>query len=94
MESTYLVSKRGRLEDLVLSPKPVSWVWDDGDRETLAEDDGVVEGVIGEARLALVHPAVLLPRVVDLQVPPPQHVFLEPTMGVLVDVLKNVLISL
>ena len=87
--TSYWVSKRDRLENLVVSPKPVGSVWNDGDGEILAVDDGVVEGIIGEARLALVHPAVPLPRVVDLQVPPPQHVFLEPTMGVLVDVLKK-----
>ena len=78
----YLVFERVRDEDIVLYPEPAG---DYGDVKHLAKDDGVIE----VARLALVHPAVFLPRVVDLQVSPPQHVVLEPPMGVLVDILRK-----
>ena len=46
-KTSYLVSQRDRLEDLVVSPEPVGWVWDDGNVETLAVDDGDVEGIVG-----------------------------------------------
>ena len=78
----YLVFERVRDEDIVLYPEPAG---DYGDVKHLAKDDGVIE----VACHALVHPAVFLPRVVDLQVSPPQHVVLEPPMGVLIDLLEK-----
>ena len=82
MNDFYLVFERVRDEDIVYLA-----AGDYRDVKHLAKDDGVIE----VARLALVHPVVFLPRVVDLQchVSPPQHVVLEPPMGVLIDLLEK-----